>query len=111
MSSTVTLLADHKGMTTPRVHGDEYFVDAKIEITNYEAGGVTITASQLGLSRINAVLVTGCEELTHTASAVLLTTGEYLTGTSFKLALNAGSAEQSGTADEGMVRVRVYGLL
>lgn len=111
MAHTVTLLADHKGMTTPRVHGDEYVVDAAINITAYVAGGVPVTASSLGLSRINAVLVTGCEQLTHTASAVLLATGEYLTGTSFKLALNAGSAEQSGTADEGMVRVRVYGIL
>jgi len=111
MASTVTLLADHKGMTTPRVHGDEYLVDALVDITEYEAGGVTITAAQLGLSRINAVLVTGCEQLTHTASVVLLATCSYLTGTSFKLALNAGSAEQGGTANEGMVRLRVYGIL
>jgi len=56
-------------------------------------------------------LVTGCEQLTHTASAVLDTGGAYLTGTSFKLALIAGSAQQSGTGDEGMVRLRVYGIL
>ena len=111
MTHVVTLLADHKGMTTPRVHGDEYLVDASVNITAYVAGGVTVTAASLGLSRINTVLVTGCEELTHTASAVLLTTGAYLTGTSFKLALNVGATQLSGTGDEGMVRVRVYGLL
>ena len=106
MTHVVKLLADHKGMTTPRVHGDEYLVDASVNITAYVQGGVTITAASLGLSRINAVLVTGCEQLTHTASVVLLATG-----TSFKLALNAGAAQQSGTGDEGMVRLRVYGIL
>ena len=111
MTHAVTMLADHKGMTTPRLHGDEYRVDASINIQAYVQGGVTVTAASLGLSRINAVLVTGCEELTHTASAVLDTDGAYLSGTSFKLALIAGSAQQSGTTDEGMVRVRVYGIL
>ena len=111
MTHVVKLLADHKGMTTPRVHGDEYLVDASVNITAYVQGGVTVTAAQLGLSRINTVLVTGCEELTHTASAVLDTDGAYLSGTSFKLALIAGNAQQSGSGDEGMVRLRVYGIL
>ena len=30
LAYTVTLLADHKGATAPRVSGDEYFVDAVI---------------------------------------------------------------------------------
>ena len=111
MTHVVKLLGDHKGMTTPRVHGDEYLVDASVNITAYVQGGVTVTAASLGLSRINAVLVTGCEELTHTASAVLLDTGEYLTGTSFKIALNIGATQIGTTGDEGMVRVRVYGIL
>jgi len=35
MVNVVTILADHKGMTTPRVTGDEYYVDAKVNITDY----------------------------------------------------------------------------
>jgi len=111
MTHVVKLLGDHKGMTTPRVHGDEYLVDASVNITAYVQGGVTVTAASLGLSRINTVLVTGCEEVTHSASVVVGTAGAYLTGTSFKLALMVGAAQQSGVGDEGMVRLRVYGIL
>ena len=111
MTHTVTIVADHKGFTTPRVSGDEYFVDANINITAYVQNGITVTASSLGLGSITAVLVTGVEEETHTAQAVLTSAGDYLSTTTFKLLLNAGNAEQSGTADEGMVRVRVYGNL
>lgn len=111
MTHTVTIVADHKGFTTPRVSGDEYFVDANINITAYVQNGITVTASSLGLGSITAVLVTGVEEETHTAQAVLTSAGDYLSTTTFKLLLNAGNAEQSGTSDEGMVRVRVYGNL
>ena len=37
MTATVTLIADHKGVTTPRVMGDEYVVDAFVDITSYTA--------------------------------------------------------------------------
>tara|TARA_R100000278_G_scaffold123273_1_gene112572 strand:+ start:6140 stop:6475 length:336 start_codon:yes stop_codon:yes gene_type:complete len=111
VTHTVTIVADHKGFTTPRVSGDEYFVDANINITAYVQNGITVTASSLGLGSITAVLVTGVEEETHTAQAVLTSAGDYLSTTTFKLLLNAGNAEQSGTSDEGMVRVRVYGNL
>ena len=61
MTHTVTIVADHKGFTTPRVSGDEYFVDANINITAYVQNGITVTASSLGLGSITAVLVTGVE--------------------------------------------------
>ena len=111
MTHTVTLVADHKGVTTPRVSGDEYFVDANINITAYVQNGITVTGASLGLGTITAVVVTGVEEETHSAQAVLSSAGEYESTSSFKLLLQAGVAEQAGTADEGIVRVRVYGNL
>ena len=86
-------------------------VDAIINITAYIQNGITVTGGSLGLSTINQVMVTGVEEETHMAQAVLSTAGAYESSSSFKLLLNAGNAEQSGTADEGMVRVRAYGLI
>ena len=71
MAHTVTLIADHKGFTRPRVSGDEYFVDAHINITAYVAGGVTVTASSLGLATINSAMVTGQEALDVGSSVTL----------------------------------------
>ena len=114
MAYTVTLLADHKGQTRPKVSGDEYFVDANIEITSYTEDGEIITASSLGLSTINAAMITGAE----TASGVALqrfvvelsTTGAYESASSFSLVgTTASSGAESGNSDLGFVRVRVYG--
>ena len=111
MTHVVTLVADHKGVTAPKVVGDEYVVDAIVNITAYVQGGITLTAASLGLSSLHCVLVTGVEEIGHSARAVISTAGAYESGTSAKLILSTGSAQQSGTGDEGMVRVRVYGNL
>jgi predicted PP-loop superfamily ATPase len=113
MTHTVTLLADHKGYTKPRVNGDEYMVDALINITLAVAGGVTVTASSLGLSQITAVVITGKESLAGLAVAVCsATTGLYESSGSFKLAISGGqTGEIAPAADEGMVRVRAYGIL
>ena len=51
MTITVGLLADHKGMSTPRVTGDEYVVDAHVKISVYHTADV-VTAAQLGLNTI-----------------------------------------------------------
>ena len=59
MAHTVTILADSKGFTRPRVSGDEYVVDAVLDITSYTANGEEILATALGLSTINCVVVTG----------------------------------------------------
>ncbi len=123
MGHTTTLKADHKGMTTPRVSGDEYFVDAKIEITSYTEDGEIITAAELGLNTINAVMITGCE----VASGVALqrfvvelsdgstgggVDGEYESGKSFALVGTvASTGAESANGDLGFVRVRVYGNL
>ena len=111
MAHTVTLLADHKGYTKPKANGDEYQVDALINITNYVSGGITLTATEVGLSQITQVMVTGVEEIGHSARAVISSAGAYESVSSVKIILSTGSAQQSGTADEGMIRVRVYGLL
>ena len=111
MAHTVTLLADHKGYTKPKANGDEYQVDALINITNYVSGGITLTATEVGLSQITQVMVTGVEEIGHSARAVISSAGAYESVSSVKIILSTGSAQQSGTADEGMIRVRVFGLL
>ena len=111
MTHVVTILADHKGFTAPHVSGDEYYVDAIVNITAYVQGGVTVTGASLGLSTINQMLVTGIEEIGQSARAVISTLGAYESGSSVKLILSTGSAQLSGTADEGMVRIRAYGLI
>lgn len=111
MTHTVTLLADHNGYARPRVSGTEYVVDVALDITAYVAGGVTVTAASCGLSTVTAVLVTGQENLTHSANAVVSTAGAYESSTSFKVALAEGPNEVSGTGDEGVTRLRVYGLV
>ena len=45
MTHTVTLLADHKGFTKPKVIGDEYLVRAKINISAYRDAAVTSTVN------------------------------------------------------------------
>ena len=116
MTHTTTLLADHKGMTTPKVSGDEYYVDANINITSYLEDGEIITASELGLSRINTVMITGCEVASGVALqrfvVELSATGAYESGTSFGLVGTvASTGAESANGDLGFVRVRVYGLL
>ena len=111
MAVTVTVLADHKGYTTPKVSGDEYYVDADINCDANVAAGMLVTAAELGLRTINAVIVTGVEEIGHDARAIVAEGGGYESGSSFKLILSTGTAAQSGTSDEGSVRVRVYGNL
>jgi len=114
MTHTVTLLANHKGITVPRVIGDEYVVDANININSYTEDGEVITASSLGLDTITAVVISGAE----TASGVALerfvvelsTAGEYESTGSFKLVgTTASSGSESANSDLGMVRIRAYG--
>lgn len=118
MVATVTLLADHKGFTGPRVSGDEYFVDALCNVTAHENGGVEITAASLGLSTITAVLITGREEsatnvIVDAVNVEVSNAGAYESGSSFKLhgtIMSSGLTTGTGTT-VNMVRVRVYGLL
>ena len=118
MTHTVTILADHKGYTAPHVSGDEYYVDAKINITSYTAGGEVISASDLGLSSVNAVMITGQEKgvgpAGFLATVELDTAGDLASSTTFQIVatdFDGTNAVASGTDDIGMVRVRVYGLI
>ena len=81
MAHTVTLIADHKGYTKPKVVGDEYVVDAFVDITSYTANGEEILASSLGLSSISCVCVTGVSVDTISGGyAVSMITPEILSG-------------------------------
>jgi len=104
MAIAVTLLADHKGTTRPKVSGDEYVVDALIDMGTYASGGLEVDASLLGLSTITQVMVV----------PEVSATGDYEGTTSFKLNViigTSGANEEGGSVDYGSVRVRVYGNL
>jgi|TARA_R100000479_G_scaffold159141_2_gene96230 hypothetical protein len=116
---TVTLIEDHKGFTGPKVHGDEYYVDALCNVTSYTTGGEVVTAASLGLSSIHQVLITGREEsgtnvIVDNVHVEVSATGAYESGTSFKLhatVASSGAATAGSATTVNMVRVRVYGLL
>jgi len=115
LAYSVTLLADHKGIATPKVHGDEYYVDALVDVTSIVAAGSVIPASALGLSSINAVHITGYDNANAVMPQVEISAaGAYESGTSFALmftALDGTNATLANDANGGSTRVRVYGLL
>lgn len=120
MAHTVTLIEDHKGSTAPRVSGDEYCVDAFIDITSYTANGEEILASSLGLSSINAVVVTGVSVDTISGGyAVSMIAPEILSGAANGGNYNSASQDRfqihapaaSNTDNIGEIRVRVWGLI
>ena len=113
---TVTILADHKGVARPRVHGDEYVVDATIDLDPHAAAGVEITASELGLSRITAVHITGLEKFDTFLPQILVSDsdGSYESSSSFKIVvtdLDGSNASASDADDIGFIRIRAYGLI
>ena len=120
MAHTVTLLADHKGVARPKVSGDEYVVDAVIDITTYVNGlngGNIITAESLGLSTITSAHITGQESITFTGTIMCSAgTGAYSSSSQFVLLvqelLQATPAEESnGDTTTYSFRERVYGNL
>ena len=115
MTHTVTLIEDHKGMTTPKVMGDEYLVDALIHISSLTTGGEVITASSLGLSRITCAMVVGAQNPNHYLIQPVIdgTTGAYESISSVKLHYADDLSSASTTSDTavGSVRLRVWGHL
>tara|TARA_R100001509_G_scaffold140854_2_gene95754 strand:- start:179 stop:556 length:378 start_codon:yes stop_codon:yes gene_type:complete len=124
--ATITLLEDHKGQTAPKVAGDEYYVDALVDLggsgnANYTTGGIDITAESLGLSRIISVMITGQDSVIahphiqiNASGAYLLRDGTTTSKTSFclQMVIGASGANAEGNgADYGSVRLRVYGIL
>ncbi len=115
---TVTLLADHKGMTTPRVNGDEYMIDALIDVSTYDASGVVISASKFGLNTINSISHTGTSNVKFYPTFVISgTDGSYTSASSVTMlivdALQATPAEvaDGGTHSGMQFRLRVFGSL
>lgn len=118
MTHTVTIVANHKGYTRPRVSGDEYLIDANINITSYTAGGEVISASSLGLATITAVIITGQEKGVGNsgflATTELDSSGDLASTSTFQIVatdFDGTNAAASATDDVGVVRVRVYGTI
>ena len=121
MTHTVTLISDHLGSTRPRVMGNEYVVDASIDITSYTANGETITASSLGLSEISCVVVSGISVDTISGGyAVSMISAEVASGAAdggkYQTGANRNEFQihapaASNTDNIGEIRVRVWGLI
>jgi len=115
---TVTALADHKGVSSPKVMGDEYFIDALIDVSTYDASGVVLSASDFDLSSITSITHTGTTNvLFYPTFAISGTTGLYTSATSVTMfliqALQATPAEVADGGDHSAMqfRVRVSGHL
>ena len=115
MTHTVTLISDHLGSDKPRVVGNEYVVDVCVDSTNLPSGGVTVLASECGLSTVTCVTVTGAENGNHykIVPEIAPETGAYESTSSFKLHYADDLSSGSTTSDTnvGSVRVRVWGLI
>ena len=116
LAYTVTVLADHKGVTAPKAVGDEYVVDAVIDVTSHVAAGAVIPASQFGLSTIHCATSCGTEGgNTRLAGIEVSATGGYESSTSIALIFTSLDGTNATVADDGdptcAVRVRVYGLI
>ena len=112
---TVTILTDHKGVAKPKVSGDEYVVDVCVDNTNMPSGGVTVSASECGLSTVHCVTVTGAENGNHykIVPEIAAETGAYASSSTFKLHYADDLSSGSTTSDTnvGSVRLRVWGLI
>ena len=115
LAYTVTLLADHKGYTKPRVNGDEYMVDALVDVTSIVAAGSVIPASAFGLTQISAAMITGFDNANGLQPQIECSdVGAYESISSLALmftSLDGTNATVANDADGGSVRVRVYGIL
>tara|TARA_R110000824_G_scaffold196128_2_gene379149 strand:+ start:13519 stop:13869 length:351 start_codon:yes stop_codon:yes gene_type:complete len=116
MAHTVTILADHKGVARPSVVGDEYVVDAVVDISTYVAGGNTLLASEFGLSTITAATITGIANMAFYPFLQTSEAGAYLSSSSVKMVvinvLLATSAENTNLTHSGQqFNVRVWGQL
>lgn len=115
LAFTVTLLEDHKGVSRPKAVGDEYVVDALVDVTSIVAAGSVIPASDFGLSTITAAMITGYDNANGVQPQIECSaTGAYESTTSLALmftALDGTNATLANDANGGSVRVRVYGNL
>ena len=90
LAYTVTLLADHKGFTKPRAIGDEYMVDALVDVSSIVATGSIIPASAFGLSSITTAVITGHDNANAVQPQIECSaTGAYESATSLALMFTA----------------------
>jgi len=114
---TVAILTDHKGAAKPRVNGDEYQVDALIDVSTYDASGVVLSASDFGLKNIHSIQHTGTANVLFYPTFGISGTGAYTSNSSVTMflvqALQATPAEvaDGGTHSAMQFRVRVHGLI
>ena len=113
---TVTLLADHKGIARPKVVGDEYVVNALVDVTSHLAAGAVITAAEFGLSTIHCATICGSEGANaHVPSLLTTATGAYSSTTTIALMFTALDGTNATVANDGdpacAVRLRVWGNL
>ena len=86
----ITIIPDRKGVSKPRVCGDEYVVDAIIKMTVYHDADV-INASDLGLAKITAACLTGQSTASNDGKTgafvevTSVTTGAYTSSSSIKI--------------------------
>ena len=105
MTLTVSLLGDHKGITSRKVMGDEYVVDAAVAITVYHTADV-INASDLGLKSISAADIQATDS-----------TGAYASTSTFHIYLlsndDADDARVPNAENitDTTIRIRVWGQI
>ena len=117
----ITMLADHKGNTRPKVCGDEYFVDCIVKMTVYHDADV-INASDVGLSTITAACITGQSTASNDGKTgaflevATVTTGAYTSSSSIKIFCydNDGDCAEYSNGhnfDDVAFRLRIWGNL
>tara|TARA_B100001250_G_scaffold165816_1_gene142719 strand:- start:5090 stop:5470 length:381 start_codon:yes stop_codon:yes gene_type:complete len=119
----VNLLENHKGNSAPRVSGEEYYVDAVVDVQTYDSAGVVLSATDFGLSTISTVMHTGTSNVKFYPTFVISWDGstnlggKYTSGKTVTMLivdnLQSTSAEvgDGGTHSGMQFRLRVYGNL
>ena len=112
---SVAILADHKGHKVPRAVGDEYVVDAIVDVSSIVAAGSVIPAADFGLSTITCATITGHDNANGIQPQIECSaTGDYESLTSIALMFTSLDGTNATLADDGnggSVRLRVWGNL
>ena len=119
----ITAIADHTGTSAPKVVGAEYVVDLFVKMTVYHTADV-INASDVGLSTINAAVITGTTGGVSDGSmasgayiqvpAANVATGLYTSSTSIKIVLHDNDGDctvlsNATNMDDMTFRLRIWG--
>jgi len=119
----ITTIADHSGVSAPKVVGAEYVVDLFVKMTVYHTADV-INASDIGLSTINGAVITGQTGGVSDGSGAVgayiqvplanVATGLYTSSSSIKIVLydNDGDCAVLSNAtnmDDMTFRLRIWG--